>query len=320
MSLVEIISQANVMLAEGSLIERLRRDETIRLDPHVEHAGLIYEPEGRAALEKLFRQYLDIGQAHDLPMVVCTTTWRANPERLSMAGLGECAEACADAFRFLDAIRRSYDGYSERIHICGLTGCAGDAYKPGEALSAEEAEQFHCLQASALGEAGVDFLMAATLPALSEAVGIARAMSGGNVPYMASFIVRPTGNVLDGTPLHEAVCRIDAEVDPPPLGYMVNCVHPDGFREAMERQVGLWAGLRERVIGLQANTSRRSPEELDHLDHLDDADTPAVFADAMLDVHRRFGIKILGGCCGTDDRHIREVAERIAPATMDRPR
>jgi homocysteine S-methyltransferase len=312
MSFKESVSNNPVVLTAGALIERLRRDEGVRLDPHIENAGLIYDPGGRAALEGLYRQYLDIGQTYDLPMVVCTPTWRASPERLRAAGFSDRDDVNGDGFRFLSAIRESYGAYARRVCIGGLMGCANDAYKPEVALSEDEAGAYHEHQARALSEAGVDFLMAATLPAVSEAAGIATAMAGYGVPYTLSFVLRPTGTLLDGTPLIEAVARIDSGAHPAPLGYMVNCVHPTVFAEALSRAISLSAGVGERVIGLEANISARSPEELDDLDHIDEADSPEALADGMLDAHRRFGVKILGGCCGTDDRHIRCMAERIA--------
>ncbi|MBU0718037.1 MAG: homocysteine S-methyltransferase family protein, partial [Planctomycetes bacterium] len=280
-------------------------------DPHIAHAGLIYRTDGQAALERLYRSYLDVGRAFDLPMLTFTPTWRANPERLQAAGFTDGDDVNGDAFRFLSAIRDSYGEYASRVMVGGLMGCAGDAYNPAEALSAEDAVLFHRQQVHALADAGVDLLAAATLPVAGEAVGIARAMAECAIPYLLGFVVRPAGTLLDGTPLSDIVSRIDVEVEPAPLGYMINCVHPRVCMEALRHATGQDASLRGRVLGLQANTSAKSPEELDGLAHLDATESPEEFAEAMLSVHHRFGIKILGGCCGTDDRHIRAIAERI---------
>jgi homocysteine S-methyltransferase len=258
----------------------------------------------------MFRQYLDIGRSHVLPMTVCTPTWRANPDRLRAAGFERNRDVNGDAYRFVADIRATYGPYAEQIHIGGLMGCKGDAYKAAEALSAEEAAEFHRPQVRALAGAGVDFLLAATLPAACEALGMARAMGGGGVPYLLSFVIRPTGTLLDGTPLDEAIARIDSSVDPAPLAYMVNCAHPSVFAQAMHQVASRSADVAKRVVGLQANTSPKSPEELDNLDHRE-GDDPETFADAMIRVHHEFGIKILGGCCGTDDRHIRCIAARL---------
>ncbi len=283
------------ILAEGAVVERLRRDPSVSLDAHIAHAGFIYEPHAAGVLEGLYRGYLEIGRARGLPMLCLTPTWRANPERLRRAGLAG-RDVNGDAVRFLDRIRRGY-GY-----LGGLTGCYGDAYRPEEGLSAGEAAAFHRPQARALANAGVDFLLASTLPAAEEALGIARAMAPLGVPYLLSFIIGGDGALLDGTPLPEAIARIDAAVSPAPVAYLINCVHTSVFAAAAPP---------ERVVGLQANTSRKSPRELEGLAELETED-PRVFAGGMAALRQRFGLRILGGCCGTGERHIEALAARLA--------
>ena len=197
MRFLEALASGPPILAEGSVVERLRRDPEVRLDPSIAHAGFIYEPRAAAALERLYRGYLEIGRAARLPMLCLTPTWRANPERLRLAGLHE-RDVNGDAVRFLERIRADY---GRAVYLGGLTGCYGDAYRPEEALTAGDAARFHRPQAQALASAGVDFLLASTLPAADEALGIARAMSPLGVPYLLSFIITGDGTLLDGTPL-----------------------------------------------------------------------------------------------------------------------
>lgn len=301
------------MLFEGAVIERLRRDPNVQLDPDVLHAGLVHDPAGRTALERIYRSYLDVGRRYDVPMVVLTPTWRASPERLSRAGLGDVDQVSADAFRFLAALRESYGAYARRVWIGGLMGCRGDAYEPREALAVEEAHRFHAAQAQALAQSGVDFTMGATLPALSEAQGMGAAMADAGLPYLLSFVVRPTGTLLDGTPLHESVERIDAALSPPPVAYVVNCVHPSVFAEALRSETVKAPSLRGRVLGLQANTSAKPPEELDGAASLEGED-PETFGQAMVALLTSLGVVALGGCCGTDDRHIASIARGVAAA------
>jgi homocysteine S-methyltransferase len=120
---------------------------------------------------------------------------------------------------------------------------------------------------------------------------------------MLSFIIRPDGTLLDGTPLHEALSTIDEHVNPAPLAYTINCVHPAVFRSAVNHPVHSSAYVRGRILGLQANTSEKPPEELDGLDTLDTADA-ALFARDMVSLRTSCGTRLLGGCCGTDTRHI----------------
>ena len=310
MRLLEVVAQSAAILTEGGLIERLRRDPAVRLDPALLHAGFVYESEGRARLGRLYREYLEIGRTFDLPMIVGTPTWRANPDRTAAAGLRSLEEINREGAWFLRAIQGEYGRYAAQVFIAGMLGPRGDAYRPAEALPAADAAEFHAPQADALAEGGADFLLAATLPACSEALGLARAMGRTGLPYALSFILRPDGRLLDGTPLGTAVAEIDDVALPPPAFYLANCTHPETFRAAMRAAVGHSPGVRHRLIGLQANSSEKPPEMLEALPSLD-AMEPEAFAAAMAGVRAEFGTRILGGCCGTDDRHILALASRV---------
>jgi S-methylmethionine-dependent homocysteine/selenocysteine methylase len=296
------------ILFEGAVIERLRRSAAGALDPHVLHAGWVYDPAGRTVLEHVYRSYIDAGRDYDLPMVTLTPTWRADTERVARAGRGDVETINRDGFRFLNAIRDTYGDYASKLWIGGLMGCRGDAYRPEEALPAKEAHRFHTPQVRALARAGVDLIVGTTLPALSEAVGMARAMAEAGLPYVLSFVIRPTGALLDATPLHQAIAEIDASVSPRPTAYMVNCVHPSVLEQALHSEQEHEAVIGERLLGLQANTSAKPPEELDGSACLE-SQAPDVFASAMMRLHTRFRLKALGGCCGTDDRHIARIAQ-----------
>ena len=318
-SFLQFLNDERVIITEGAVIERLRRKSAMMLNPHVLNSSLIYNPAEKIQLEIIYRQYIDCACWYDLPVIILTPTWRANPERISLAGLKN-RDLNADCYRFLNKIRLSYDRYAGRIAIGGLMGSAGDAYKPADALPAEKACSFHSAQVRELVSAGVDFLLGSTLPAYSEALGMAQTMAESGCPYVLSFVVRPSGRLLDDTLLSDAIRNIDDAVSSPPAGYMVNCVHPENFRKAMTDHDYISAGvlrsgtrpegrgqdldlLKKRIIGLQANTSRRSPEELDGCEKLD-SEEPETFGEMMVSLHEDFSLKILGGCCGTDEKHI----------------
>ena len=297
------------ILGEGAVIERLRRDGAFELDPHIVNAGFVYDTAPRAALEAIYRQYLEIGRRHDLPLILSTPTWRASRERIAAAG---CAhkDVNADNFRFLNALRRSYGAYAGKVAVGGLLSCRGDAYDFTDALSADAAHAFHRWQAERLAAAGVDFLMAATLPALGEATGLAAALAETGKPYIVSFVLRPAGTLLDGTPLKAAVDAIDDAVHPNPLAYMANCTHASIFRSALLHEKNSSPAARTRVAGLLANTAALKPEDLDDHDTLV-SEAPDAFGRAVAMLHGDMGMKILGGCCGTDDRHIGALAEHL---------
>ena len=306
----EFLEGFSCVLGEGAVIERLRRSSGFDLDPHLVNSAFIYDDGKRAALEEICRQYLDIGFEYGLPLLLSTPTWRASRERIAAAGYAG-RDVNGDNFRFLDGLRKSYGEYARKVVICGLLSCRGDAYKPAEALAAAEAHEFHAWQAERLAAAGVDFLLAATLPALSEATGLASALAATGKPYVISYVARPEGTLLDGTTLKDAIAAIDVTVNPRPLAYLVNCTHSSIFRVALVHEVNSSPLVRERVIGLLANTAALNPEELDNSIGLLEED-PEVFGRSVAGLHGELGMKILGGCCGTDDRHIRCLARRLA--------
>lgn len=307
MEFLQAIEREPFFLAEGAVIERLRRDPEIELDSQLLNTALLYDPRGRAAMGKIYCGYLDIGKEFDLPMLLLAPTWRASEERIAVSGLPPMREVNRDAVMFVSALRDQYGKYGRKTYIGGLMGPSGDAYNPADSLSQAEARVYHRPQAEILAEIGVDFIMAATLPALPEAFGIAEVIIETGCPAVMSFMARPDGTLLDGAPLHEAVHRLDSDPNSQPCFFMLNCVHPSVFISAMETCAPHEPRLTRRVIGLQANASAKSPEELNDSSEII-ADDPDSLAEKMLIVHRRFGTRILGGCCGTDERHIRAMA------------
>ena len=297
------------IITEGSIIERLKREFHYPLDNALANALMIYDEKGKELLESIYREYIDIAESSDLPIMLLTPTWRANKERTKKANI-DMKEINTDAFLFVDKIRKSYGGFSEKIFIGGLTGCKGDAYKPEEALSENEAYDFHKEQMNILANAAVDFLFASTLPALTEAIGIAKAMSETKADYVISFVIRDNGKLLDGTLLTDAIKIIDDSVSVPPLFYLTNCIHPDVLHKSLINLEDKDNILENRLFGIQANASSKSPEELDELEELD-ADSPVNWARGMVDLNKKYNLKILGGCCGTDARFISSVVDLL---------
>jgi homocysteine S-methyltransferase len=298
----QFIRTASFALSEGSIYERLRRNPAVEFDPYIFHATLIYDARYASILEQVHREYLDVGQRYQLPMFALTDTWRANQERISQSRFRE-HKVNQDNARFIARLRDSYGPTASPIFIGGQIGPRGDAYTPEEALPPAEAEQFHTPQLEAFAEARVDFLYAATLPALSEAQGIAKAMAKQGLPYILSFVIRRDGTLLDGTPLALAIETIDGTTPKSPTGYAVNCVHPAIFIDGLAALEKYSPALTQRILSFQANTSAKDPKELDALSELE-TEKPEILAELMLKAHRQFHTPFFGGCCGTDTSHI----------------
>jgi homocysteine S-methyltransferase len=302
------------LLTDGATGTCLEYESSIPLDPEIGPTRLVDDERGRAALEAVYRRYLDVGRRHGLPMQVGTPTFRASPERLHRAGYADPSEVRrvnADGFRLLARLREECGESGGRVFIAGVLGPKGDSYKPEEALGADEAAAYHTAQAEALTEAGADLLVATTFPAASEALGIARAMARTGLPAVVSFLITDRGTLLDGNPVVEVIEQIDGSVTPRPAYYAVNCVHPSVLREALRGDERLRRLAGVRLLGFKANASRRPTEELAGLGYLE-AEAPERLADEMVVLRDEFGLKVIGGCCGTDDRHIEALAMRLA--------
>lgn len=287
------LSDHSLILMEAAIVERLRRDDRVSLHPTLVNAPLIYDEAGRTTLRAIYQEYIDIALSTALPFIMCAPTWRANRARVAAAAAPSTINA--DAVLFIQELR----GDNPSIKIGGMIGCKNDCYKPQEGLSVEEAESFHSWQIHQLAETGVDFLLAETLPSVEEAVGIAKAMSATGVPYMISFVISRDGSVLDGAPLRDAIQRVDSETNHSSLGFMVNCAYPT-FLCADTQPPELF----DRLVGYQANASSLDQCDLDGADQLK-AESAAEWGAEMLRLNRQFGIKILGGCCGTASDHLR---------------
>ncbi len=314
MQFEQVIQSGSFALSEGSIYERLRRNPAVEFDPYLYHATLIYKPAYALVLAQVHREYLEVGQKYQLPMFALTDTWRANQERIRQSDYRD-SKVNQDNARFITEIRASYGTGASPIFIGGLTGPRGDAYTPEEALPTLEAESFHMPQMEALAEGQVDFLYAATLPALSEAQGIAKAMAKQGLPYMLSFVIRKDGTLLDGTSLARAIDTIDQNISKPPTGYAVNCVYPTVFNDGLAALENQSPGFSKRIVSFQANTSAKDPKDLDGSQELI-TEKPEILADLMLQAHQRFHVPFFGGCCGTDTSHIEYLA-RTYKETMN---
>lgn len=294
------------MLAEGAVYERLRRHPGITFHPSMRHGVLVYDDAGRAAAADVHGSYIEAARTAGLPLVMLSDTWRANGENIAASAFAD-RPVNQDNIAFLKALRRAS---GHEVFIGGQSGCRGDAYRPEEALDSDAAYRFHRPQMQALAEAVPDFLMASTLPALCEARGIARAQGETELPYILSFVLRPTGTLLDGTPWADAIQALD-DAERPPLGYAVNCVHPKVLVAALSVLEADAPDLVSRLVLFQANTSPLSPEELAAATDLLTED-PHSLADQITALQTRYRIPVTGGCCGTTEQHIGTLGALLA--------
>jgi S-methylmethionine-dependent homocysteine/selenocysteine methylase len=300
-SLSDLIANRPLVLAEFAITERLRRMPGVELHPTLYNTPLIYGPEAsREALSSLYREYLETAAAASLPLLLTAPTWRLDRDRITSAGVPQSINTDAVAY-----LRQLRDAHGTPARVGALTGPRHDCYRPELAPDAAAAEAFHRWQVEQLAASCAEFLLAQTLPAVDEALGMARAMAATDIPYFISFCTGTDGRVLDGTPLPEAMARIDDGVERAPLGYFVNCTHPSFLTAAHA------SGQLERLIGIQANASSKDVTRLDGsaatvADAIDD------WTQAMADLHETHSVPVLGGCCGTGLAHMQALIAALA--------
>jgi S-methylmethionine-dependent homocysteine/selenocysteine methylase len=270
---------------------------------------LLDSVEGRAALTDYYTRAIATAEAAGLPFSLDTATWRANPDwaaRLGYSGDDTDRlnrEAALFAIGLRDAAREA--GASIPILVCGVLGPRDDGYAPGAEMSAEEARAYHRRELEVLAAAGVDYASAMTITTIGEAIGVVLAAVEVGVPIVVFFTVETDGRLPTGDSLRDAVEAVDAATDGAAAYFGVNCAHPEHLPEDLDRP---WAS---RVAAFRANASRRTHAELDEAEDLDDGD-PDELAAGFADLRARVpALTVFGGCCGTDDRHLRAISRAL---------
>lgn len=276
---------------------------------------LLRTPEGAAALSRYFRTYAEIAKRFGTGLILESATWRANADWGKR--LGYTPEALADANRraihLLEEIRSEYETERTQVVISGCLGPRGDGYVPDRAMSAQEAEVYHREQVETLAGAAVDMVCAITMNYVEEAIGIARAAQRADTPVAISFTVETDGKLPTGQPLKAALEQVDHATSGYPCYYMINCAHPTHFDQVL----AVTEPWMKRIQGLRANASRMSHAELNEAPELD-AGNAAELGREYADLKRRLGhLNVMGGCCGTDHRHIEQIASACLPLFRD---
>lgn len=308
---IKMFEEMPIFMLQGSVGERIKRKFTHRNPSKpLGLAGHYYTEDGHRGLDVAFHDYVGIAEKYNLPMILhpyCKVIDR----ELIKGTYYEDRNITADNFNHCRSIVDGYTSIRERIFIGTILGTYGDPYLPSTGLSEEEAYAFHSKTTKLLELMDHDHARTGLAPALPEAAGAARALSKTTLPYFVSFLVHKDGKLLDGTWLNDAIAYIDSKTEKhPPLFYQVNCVHPQNMMKCLDQTPNRTELVRTRFRGLEANGSDLSPEELDNAEVIHSS--PAEdWADDMMRLYKDYGLKILGGCCGTDHSHMEQLAIRV---------
>lgn len=265
---------------------------------------------GRQRLRAYFERHAAIARTHGAGFIAEAATWRANPDWGRTLGYDARRLAAINRAAITDLadLRARSGRTAETFVISGCIGPRHDGYDASVQMSAAEAERYHAEQIETFADTPADLVSALTITYVDEAIGITRAAAHAGLPAVISFTVEADGRLPSGAALGEAIREIDDATDRGPAYYMINCAHPRHFAETLLAG-RIWP---LRIRGIRANASRLSHAELDSATTLDDGDPVQLAIEYRQLVMALPQLTILGGCCGTDHRHIAAIAEVCA--------
>ncbi len=293
-------------LTDGGIETVLIFHEGVEL-PEFAAFDLLRTDHGTEQLRRYYSPYLELARERHLGFVLESPTWRASPRWGRQLGYDDeqLHDLNRKAIALLEEIRDEQRRSATPIVISGCIGPQDDGYNPTELLSAEAAQDYHSSQIATFADTAADMVTAITMTYAEEAVGVARAAAEAGIPAAISFTVETDGRLPSGQSLQAAIEQVDQETGGSPSYFMINCAHPTHFASIL----GSGDGWQERIQGLRANASTRSHEELDEAEELDEGDPEdlgARYADLRELLPR---LNVLGGCCGTDHRHIAAIGD-----------
>jgi homocysteine S-methyltransferase len=294
-----------IFLTDGGLETTLIFQDGLDL-PYFASFPLIDTKDGRRQLESYYESYVDIALRARTGFMLDTATWRANPDwaaKLDYTGV-RLDEVNRRSVEQLIQLRDRYETPETPMVVSGAIGPRGDGYVATAIMTADEARTYHLPQIKSFVDAGADMATAFTLNYVGEAIGVALAAKSADLPVALSFTLETDGLLPDGTSLRDAILDADNATDAYPAYYMINCAHPTHFAHVLETDEP-WV---KRIRGIRGNASTRSHAELDSAPDLDSGD-PVDFGKRYRGLRgRQKQLTILGGCCGTDCRHVEQIS------------
>lgn len=272
---------------------------------------LLPDAENREQMKLYFNEFIDLAAQYNYGLILDAPTWKAHNIWMSDLGCNadDLEKANHEAVSFVREIKNESKS-DIAIVLNGITGPCGDAYAPEDIMSVEDSEKYHAVQISWLADAKADMVSALTFTQSTEAAGYARAASAIGIPCVISFTVETDGKLPSGQSLREAIEFVDSVSDSYPSYFMLNCAHPDHFAHVLDGSD--WTA---RIRGLRCNASRQSHAELDACEVLDDGDPVELGRQYRELTSKLSHLNVFGGCCGSDIRHVREIAKAVTHKT-----
>ncbi|MGZ4805744.1 MAG: homocysteine S-methyltransferase family protein [Ilumatobacteraceae bacterium] len=306
---VDLVRERVPVLGDCATGTRLHLQSPLPTDDQLGLVPLVDDDLGATAIRAVGMGYAAMAAEFGLPIVIDAVTWWARSDRLARHGItGDAAKALLR--RCVEVVLPVRDHFDD-VYVSAALGPSTDGYRPGD-VDVDDAIDYHGWHVEQLAATDADVLVAGTFSTANDLVAIAHVLAATDRPYVLGPIVDSTGCMPDGTPLHELIDSIESSVSRLPSHWALYCTHPDIARAAMEVVGTADAHAHRRVRQLKGNGTAASSEERDHADHVL-CDEPEPWALAAMQLHDEHGFNIIGGCCGTDDRHLLSLAIRLSP-------
>ena len=273
---------------------------------------LLKDEAGSDELRRYYAPYVALAREQGVGFVLESPTWRASPRWAAELGVSdaELDELNRKAIALMEELREDAGASGAPVVISGCVGPHDDGYSPATKLSADDARDYHSTQIQTFSETAADMVTAITMTYADEAIGLTRAARAAGLPVVISFTVETDGRLPSGQELGDAIGQVDEATGGAPAYYMINCAHPTHFEDALETAEA-WPA---RIGGLRANASTKSHAELDEAEELDEGDPVDLGALHAALREQLPNLTVLGGCCGTDHRHVREIVRGLSPS------
>lgn len=297
-----------MFLTDGGLETTLIFHDGMEL-PNFAAFDLLKTVDGINRLQDYYRQYAAIATANKVGFVLESVTWRASSDWGALMGYSDVALDAINrqSIEMLSVLREELETENSPMVISGCIGPRGDGYNPDNFMTAEQAQRYHEAQIKSLSRSATDMVTAMTITYVEEAIGIVRAASAEEMPVVISFTVETDGHLPCGQTLKQAIEQVDKETGDAPAYYMINCAHPEHFKNTLAGDES-WL---QRIQGVRANASNKSHAELDECKELDDGN-PHELAKAYKAFSKKLKqLNVFGGCCGTDHRHVEAICQSV---------
>jgi homocysteine S-methyltransferase len=276
--------------------------------PHFSAFPLNDSAAGREVIRSYYRDYLPVAKAAGRSFLFATDSWRASPDWADRLGYDRSLlkQNNATSVALCAEVAAEFAAAGVASDIGGVIGPRRDAWQHDASITVAEAFDYHSPQVEAFAGTAATSLHAYTLTNTPEAIGIARAAERAGLPIVLSFTVETDGALPGRKPLGVAIAEVDEATGGYPAYYMINCAHPRHFTGKVKGGAP-WVG---RIGGLRPNASAKSHAELDASPEIDIGDIAELAEDHAELLPSLPNLQLIGGCCGTDHRHIAAICAR----------